>query len=130
MYYSIYYSINVTIYVKQICNANISINLLYCIIYNNTGIDYGTQYRSAIFYYNDIQKELAIKTYKLYEKLINKEITTIILNGNDINNKFYYAEDYHQQYFHKNPSQLKDCSMQGIGVECPVGKIQDFQLEL
>ena len=68
---------------------------------NRQGADIGTQYRSAIFYHNDDQKELA---NNMIEKL-NKE--------NIYNNKivtkvspmisFFRAEEYHQGYFNKNP---------------------------
>ena len=85
--------------------------------------DIGTNYRSAIFYFNDKQKELAIETRKLYDKLLiennqnNKnQITTEI---NDIsNNPFYYAEDYHQQYLFKNPDGY--CGLKHNGVDCPI----------
>jgi len=33
--------------------------------------------------------------------------------------EFYYAEDYHQQYLHKNPNGY--CGMGGTGVTCPIG---------
>ena len=32
---------------------------------------------------------------------------------------FYYAEDYHQQYLHKNPAGY--CGIGGTGVSCPIG---------
>lgn len=65
--------------------------------------DYGTQYRSAIFYINDNQKKLA-KAYKdsldktgEYEKPIATEITKL--------KTFWKAEDYHQDYEKRNPNQ-------------------------
>jgi peptide-methionine (S)-S-oxide reductase len=70
---------------------------------NRQGADVGTQYRSAIFYHDDEQKKIA-------EELI------LELNGQDIwgrpivtqvekLDKFYVAEDYHQEYYARNPYQ-------------------------
>lgn len=67
---------------------------------NRQGNDTGTQYRSAIFYHNDEQKELAEK-YKREldsEKIWNDPIVTEIVPFK----KFYKAEDYHQDYYNKN----------------------------
>lgn len=70
---------------------------------NRQGNDVGTQYRSAIFYHNDQQKELAEK-YKVQLDLSNTwsdpVVTEISLIG-----VFYPAEDYHQNYFKLNGSQ-------------------------
>lgn len=67
---------------------------------NRQGNDEGTQYRSAIFYHNAEQKELA--TY--YIKRLNKEkaynstiVTQVVPYGT-----FYKAEDYHQDYYTNN----------------------------
>ncbi len=67
------------------------------------GADVGTQYRSAIFYQNEEQKAIA-------EQVI-KEVTEAGLWAGPIVtsvvpfDKFYIAEDYHQEYFKKNPFQ-------------------------
>lgn len=70
---------------------------------NRQGNDVGTQYRSAIFYHNNSQKEKAeyyINT--LTQQLIyNKPIVTQV----NPFTKFYIAEDYHQQYYENNPNQ-------------------------
>jgi len=84
---------------------------------NRQGNDVGTQYRSMILYYNDDQKELALTTKEDYGKALNKKITTEI---KAFNNDFYYAEDYHQQYLHKNPNGY--CGLKGTGVACPIPK--------
>lgn len=67
---------------------------------NRQGADVGTQYRSAIFYHNDKQKELA-ETYRkkldesgAFDKPIVTEISPI--------KNFYKAEDYHQNYYNQN----------------------------
>lgn len=70
---------------------------------NRQGNDIGTQYRSAIFYHNDYQKKLA-ETYrkKLDESgAFSKPIVTQIVPFQ----AFYPAEDYHRDYFAKNPGQ-------------------------
>jgi peptide-methionine (S)-S-oxide reductase len=67
---------------------------------NRQGNDSGTQYRSAIFYHNDEQKQLAEK-YKHEldsEKIWDNPIVTEIVPFK----KFYKAEDYHQDYYNKN----------------------------
>lgn len=66
---------------------------------NRQGPDFGSQYRSAIFYHNDEQKRLAevsreqLSSSGRYQKPIVTEITLAGL--------FYRAEEYHQQYFEK-----------------------------
>jgi len=68
---------------------------------NRQGADVGSQYRSAIFYHGPEQKataEQVIQTLELeniWEKPIVTEITTLSI--------FYPAEDYHQEYFQRNP---------------------------
>lgn len=67
---------------------------------NRQGNDIGTQYRSVIFYHSEEQKKIAV-TYK--EQLIRsmafaKPIVTLI----EPFEKFYKAEDYHQNYFNLN----------------------------
>jgi peptide-methionine (S)-S-oxide reductase len=69
---------------------------------NRQGNDIGTQYRSAIFYHDEKQKEIAEKSKKdlekenVYKKPIVTEITPF--------KNFYVAEDYHKDYYenHKN----------------------------
>ncbi|QDT08425.1 peptide-methionine (S)-S-oxide reductase MsrA [Planctomycetes bacterium K23_9] len=69
---------------------------------NQQGNDRGTQYRSAVFYHNAEQKELA-ETYKKKlneEKAFANPIVTEITEAS----KMYVAEDYHQDYFNLNKS--------------------------
>ena len=69
---------------------------------NRQGADVGTQYRSAIFYHTDDQKRIAEETIaeltqtRLWANPIVTEITPA--------EKFYPAEDYHQEYFENNPN--------------------------
>ena len=68
---------------------------------NRQGNDIGTQYRSVIFYHNEAQKETA-EAYLL--KLTNEKVweNKIVTEIVEINN-YYQAEDYHKDYFEKNP---------------------------
>ena len=83
------------------------------------GNDVGTQYRSAIFTFDDEQRQLAEQSRDRYEDVLRQAhfdaITTEIRDAPP----FYYAEDYHQQYLHKNPNGY--CGIGGTGVSCPVG---------
>lgn len=82
------------------------------------GNDRGTQYRSGIYYFNDKQRSHAEKTRCMMQDGLRKrghgDITTEIAAAKE----FYYAEDYHQQYLHKNPGGY--CGMDGTGVTCPI----------
>ena len=67
---------------------------------NRQGNDVGTQYRSAIFYHNQKQKEIAEKSKKELEKegVYKDFIVTEITPFSD----FYFAEDYHKNYYDNN----------------------------
>jgi len=68
--------------------------------------DRGDQYRTAIFYHTDEQKAIAEESkVKLAEsKKFNKPIVTEILKASE----FYVAEDYHQDYYKKEPEHYKE----------------------
>ncbi|OGH91197.1 MAG: peptide-methionine (S)-S-oxide reductase [Candidatus Magasanikbacteria bacterium RIFOXYD2_FULL_39_9] len=70
---------------------------------NRQGNDIGTQYRSVIFYENETQKEIAEKIIKEIneEKVYDDEVVTELKPVQE----FYSAEEYHQKYFAKNPTQ-------------------------
>jgi peptide-methionine (S)-S-oxide reductase len=67
--------------------------------------DRGNQYRSAIFYHNEDQRNLALKSKKELEmsKPFKEPIVTEIVPSTE----FYPAEEYHQQYYKKNPIRYK-----------------------
>jgi peptide-methionine (S)-S-oxide reductase len=67
---------------------------------NRQGNDIGTQYRSAIFYYTDEQKQQSEAMIKRLtdEKVFDKPIVTEVTKASD----FYKAEDYHQNYYNDN----------------------------
>jgi len=83
------------------------------------GNDVGTQYRSAIYWRTDAEREAAEASRAAFQKELSAsrfgEITTEIARAGD----FYYAEDYHQQYLHKVPNGY--CGLGGTGVSCPAG---------
>jgi len=83
------------------------------------GNDVGTQYRSAIYVTGEDQLRTAEGSRDAYAPRLSAaghgEISTEI----KLAGPFYYAEDYHQQYLHKNPWGY--CGLGGTGVSCPVG---------
>jgi len=70
---------------------------------NSQGADIGTQYRSAIFYHNEVQKAVAeeviaeLNKAKLWPNPIVTQLAPLA--------KFYPAEEYHQQYYRHHPEQ-------------------------
>ncbi len=83
------------------------------------GNDVGTQYRSGIYWTDEAQRAAAEASRDAYQQQLSGEgygeITTEIAPAGP----FYYAEDYHQQYLHKNPGGY--CGLGGTGVSCPIG---------
>ena len=65
--------------------------------------DKGSQYRSAIFFGNDKEKELAEASKKQIAEKLGQAVVTDILSASE----FYPAEDYHQDYYEKNPLKYK-----------------------
>lgn len=75
---------------------------------NRQGNDIGTQYRSAIFTTSPAQHDVAVATQQRYQGQLDAggydPITTDIVPADEAGDgTFYYAEDYHQGYLHKNP---------------------------
>jgi peptide-methionine (S)-S-oxide reductase len=83
------------------------------------GNDVGTQYRSAIYYYDEDQKRAAESSLRAYQQALRAAghgaITTELAPAPE----FYFAEEYHQQYLAKNPGGY--CGIGGTGVSCPIG---------
>lgn len=67
--------------------------------------DHGTQYRAAIFYQNDEEKRIAEDSKQAIERLkrFNQPVVTQIVAAS----QFYAAEDYHQDFYKKNPIRYK-----------------------
>jgi len=87
------------------------------------GNDRGTQYRSGIYTYSDVQDRAAKDSSAAFAPKLQAAgygaITSEIITAPT----FYYAEDYHQQYLAKN---LKGyCGIGGTGVTCPIGLTVD-----
>jgi peptide-methionine (S)-S-oxide reductase len=83
------------------------------------GNDFGTQYRSAVLWTTEAQRQATEASREAYQGRLREagygEITTEIAQAGP----FYYAEPYHQQYLAKNPNGY--CGLGGTGVACPVG---------
>lgn len=83
------------------------------------GNDVGSQYRSGIYVYSAGEKAIADASRAAYQQGLTAaglgQITTEILDAPP----FYFAEDYHQQYLHKNPQGY--CGLRGTGVSCVLG---------
>jgi peptide-methionine (S)-S-oxide reductase len=86
------------------------------------GNDQGTQYRSVILTHGQAQQREAEASRAMFQERLAAaglgRITTEILPTPE----FYFAEEYHQQYLHKNPNGY--CGLAGTGVSCPVGVFQ------
>ena len=82
------------------------------------GNDIGTQYRSAIYIFNEEQRQVAKASKARYEAKLKEAgygvITTEVLEAGP----FYYAEHYHQQYLAKVPNGY--CGLGGTGVSCDI----------
>lgn len=83
------------------------------------GGDVGTPYRSMILTHDDAQAAAARASLATFQARLSEagfgSITTTIAPAGT----FYYAEDDHQQYLHKNPDGY--CGIGGTGVSCPIG---------
>ena len=64
---------------------------------NRQGPDIGTQYRSAIFYFNELQKKISHQSKVDYARKLQLDIVTEISPAQD----YYRAEEYHQKYIQK-----------------------------
>ena len=86
------------------------------------GNDVGTQYRSAIYVYDDEQRAQAEASSQRYQDSLKGagygEISTEITDAPE----FYYAEHYHQQYLAKVPDGY--CGLGGTGLRCPTGVLE------
>jgi len=83
------------------------------------GNDVGTQYRSAVYTFDDEQARAVEESRSMFQDRLKAsgydDITTEVAPAG----VFYYAEEYHQQYLAKNPNGY--CGIGGTGVSCPIG---------
>ena len=84
---------------------------------NRQGHDHGAQYRSIILYHNEAQKLAAEKSKRAAQARLKDPIVTQIVPLV----KFYRAEDYHQDYFRKNP----DAAYCRIVIQPKVDKLKE-----
>ena len=89
---------------------------------NRQGNDVGTQYRSAIYWTTPGQQAAAAATTAAFQEELTRHghgrITTEERPADEAG-RFWYAEGYHQQYLHKNPTGY--CNHGPNGLTCPVG---------
>jgi peptide-methionine (S)-S-oxide reductase len=85
------------------------------------GNDRGTQYRSAVYWTTDAQRDAVERTRAVYQDALRAkgfgDITTELRPASEAG-EFYYAEDYHQQYLYKVPNGY--CGIAGTGATCPL----------
>ena len=93
---------------------------------NRQGNDVGTQYRSAIYWTTPGQQRAAELTKEAFGRVLadggHGPISTELAPAGT----FYWAEDYHQQYLHKNPGGY--CNHGPNGYTCPVGLVRQDQV--
>ena len=65
---------------------------------NRQGLDVGSQYRSAIFYFDNEQKKIATESLNKLQQNLERKIVTEITKADT----FWKAEEYHQKYFEKH----------------------------
>lgn len=82
------------------------------------GNDIGTQYRSAIYVFNSADAEVAERVKATYGESLAKSGLGAPTTEIAKDQTFYFAEEYHQQYLHKNPAGY--CGIGGTGVSCPI----------
>lgn len=89
---------------------------------NRQGNDIGNNYRSAIFYTNDNQKQIALNTKVQYQTLLQEHGFGEIVTQIKPLKKFWEAEDYHQDYLKNNPNGY--CPNHATGVKFEPEKIK------
>ena len=83
------------------------------------GNDVGTQYRSAIYTFSDAQMKAVQESKNAFQSALDAKGYGAITTEIAPIDRFYFAEDYHQQYLAKNPGGY--CGLGGTGVSCPIG---------
>jgi peptide-methionine (S)-S-oxide reductase len=86
---------------------------------NRQGNDIGPQYRSAIFTRDESQRERALRSRERYQEALTRAGGGAITTEIAPLDAFYFAEEYHQQYLHRNPGGY--CNLRGTGISCPTG---------
>lgn len=81
------------------------------------GNDRGTQYRSAIYCESGPQEALAVQSRERFGAALSTRGFGPVTTEIALDQPFFPAESWHQQYLHKNPGGY--CGLQGTGVSCP-----------
>lgn len=87
------------------------------------GHDRGTQYRSAIYTSDAAQLQASQDSAKVFQSQLSAVGHAAITTEIEALDKFFYAEEYHQQYLAKNPDGY--CGIGGLGLKCQLGAAQD-----
>jgi peptide methionine sulfoxide reductase msrA/msrB len=95
---------------------------------NGQGNDIGDNYRSAVYYTNDVQKNAILKTKAVYQTLLTEHGYKNIVTEIKPLNKFYDAEKYHQDYLKNNPNGY--CPDHSTGVKFSKSDIDDKKEQL
>jgi len=82
------------------------------------GNDIGTQYRSGLYVFSEQQLAICQHSREVYQRRLDESGYGEICTELALVESFFYAEEYHQQYLHKNPNGY--CGLGGTGVACPV----------
>jgi peptide-methionine (S)-S-oxide reductase len=83
------------------------------------GNDTGSQYRSVIYTKDEQDFAIAQASQATYQKELLVAGHGMITTEIEPLDTYYFAEEYHQQYLHKNPNGY--CGLNGTGVSCPIG---------
>ena len=84
------------------------------------GNDVGTQYRSAIYWHDERQRDAALASRDMFQAELDRAgLRAASPPRSRRPGPFYYAEPYHQQYLAANPNGY--CGLGGTGVACPIG---------
>ncbi|MBJ7540050.1 peptide-methionine (S)-S-oxide reductase MsrA [Marinomonas transparens] len=83
------------------------------------GNDIGSQYRSVIYTLKEEDLAIVEASKNTYQKELIKAGHAMITTEIEPLDVYYFAEEYHQQYLHKNPNGY--CGLAGTGVSCPIG---------
>ncbi|MBR7889874.1 peptide-methionine (S)-S-oxide reductase MsrA [Marinomonas sp. A79] len=83
------------------------------------GNDIGSQYRSVIYTTNDSDLPIVEASKAAFQKELLEAKHGMITTEIEPLDVYYFAEEYHQQYLHKNPNGY--CGLSGTGVSCPIG---------
>ncbi len=95
---------------------------------NRQGNDYGTQYRSAIYYKNENNKNTILASKDQYQKELNINKNGLIATEIKMIDNYYYAEEYHQQYL-ASPGSRQYCSAAPTRVKLGVFTGSNYKLK-